>query len=89
MNIGGSSISVTISLGVATLSRRCSSLKQLLARADKALYRAKNRGRNQCQIWVDAVAGGSTGKRRLANNRNNGIKRFIPPATSAAGTGAP
>jgi len=43
------SIKTTVSLGVAELSDK-ESLSQLLARADKALYRAKESGRNQVVV---------------------------------------
>jgi diguanylate cyclase (GGDEF)-like protein len=43
-------IIMTISLGVATLSMDTESLDQIFARVDKALYRAKEAGRNQVKI---------------------------------------
>lgn len=39
-------LSCTISIGIATLSPSCTSLKQLLIDADQALYLAKDAGRN-------------------------------------------
>jgi diguanylate cyclase (GGDEF)-like protein len=45
---------VTVSLGV-TLLTRGESLEQALARADEALYRAKNGGRNQVQVGLVAA----------------------------------
>jgi len=39
-------LSCTISIGVATLTASCASFKHLLINADKALYLAKNSGRN-------------------------------------------
>ncbi len=44
------SITVTISMGVAALSMEIEPLDQILARADKALYRAKEAGRNRVKI---------------------------------------
>ena len=43
---------VTISLGVSTLNpqNKNTTVEQLLENADKALYRAKQRGRNLCQL---------------------------------------
>ncbi|GAB4353782.1 MAG: hypothetical protein Kow0026_12030 [Oricola sp.] len=43
-------LNFTISLGVASLSERDRSFDTLVARADAALYEAKNRGRNQVVI---------------------------------------
>lgn len=40
-------ISITISLGVSTLSSRCNSLTSLIKASDKALYIAKETGRNK------------------------------------------
>ena len=47
-------IEVTASLGV-TLLARDESLEHALARADEALYRAKNGGRNQVQVGLAAA----------------------------------
>jgi len=40
-------INITISLGVSELSETRQTLEQIIAEADKNLYRAKNAGRNQ------------------------------------------
>jgi diguanylate cyclase len=42
----GKKINVTISLGVATFPDDAQSIKQLISYADKAVYRAKHKGRN-------------------------------------------
>jgi diguanylate cyclase (GGDEF)-like protein len=39
-------VDVTISTGVATLSPTCQSFHDLMVRSDRALYRAKDAGRN-------------------------------------------
>ena len=44
---GGNAVSVTISIGVAERGARLATPEQVLRAADKALYRAKNKGRNQ------------------------------------------
>lgn len=44
-------IFVTVSLGVATWDRRVTSEDMLIARADAALYSAKNHGRNRVEVW--------------------------------------
>jgi diguanylate cyclase (GGDEF)-like protein/PAS domain S-box-containing protein len=46
----GKTISMTVSIGVATIDPRDSETDQILIRADKALYRAKENGRNQVEI---------------------------------------
>lgn len=42
---------VTVSVGVADYTSSCKSFDVLLERADKAMYSAKNAGRNQIIIW--------------------------------------
>lgn len=44
-------ISVTVSLGLASLRNDCTSLTRLIERADTALYHAKAQGRNRVVIW--------------------------------------
>jgi diguanylate cyclase (GGDEF)-like protein len=46
-----SAISITASLGVASLEQGAATLGQLIELADKALYRAKNTGRNRVVAW--------------------------------------
>ncbi|WP_180125414.1 sensor domain-containing diguanylate cyclase [Rhodoferax sp. BLA1] len=53
-NETGVSISFTVSIGVATLQGGAMSFDQLFNNADKALYRAKQSGRNNVQSWDDA-----------------------------------
>lgn len=45
----GKEIHVTLSLGVATNNSTISSIEQLLREADKALYKAKNNGKNRVE----------------------------------------
>lgn len=45
----------TVSIGIATVELD-ESADDLVERADKALYRAKNKGRNQTQVSVDVMA---------------------------------
>lgn len=47
-------VSITASFGVATGPVRNESLADLLARADKVLYEAKERGRNQVKLYREA-----------------------------------
>ena len=50
-NETGVNISFTVSIGVATLQGGALSFDQLFNNADKALYRAKQSGRNNVQSW--------------------------------------
>ncbi|MFT7130969.1 MAG: diguanylate cyclase [Gammaproteobacteria bacterium] len=51
VNYNGNDISVTISLGISEATAETSDYEQWLAKADQALYRAKENGRNQYQIF--------------------------------------
>ncbi len=46
-------ISITVSIGVAALSQDGQNLTDLLDRADQALYRAKDSGRNRVVVWEE------------------------------------
>ncbi|MBU3932025.1 MAG: GGDEF domain-containing protein [Proteobacteria bacterium] len=46
-------ISITVSIGVAALSQDDQNLTDLLDRADQALYRAKDSGRNRVIVWEE------------------------------------
>lgn len=53
INIEGSALIITISVGVAILDKTCAGLDILLVRADQALYAAKQAGRNRISIWQE------------------------------------
>ncbi len=51
-------ISITASFGLAgiiTAREGTESIDMLIARADKALYKAKNDGRNRTAVWDDSL----------------------------------
>ncbi len=47
----GNIFHVTISTGIAAWSKEIKSTMDFIDRADKALYHAKNSGRNRCVVW--------------------------------------
>ena len=51
------SLTVTASLGVAALEPGVKDAAALIDRADKALYLAKERGRNRVERWTESLAG--------------------------------
>jgi diguanylate cyclase (GGDEF)-like protein len=50
ITVNGSPLSVTISIGVAALEEGDATIDALFARADSALYRAKNSGRDRIAV---------------------------------------
>lgn len=50
-------LSVTVSIGIATIDRRDSSGNEALQRGDEALYRAKSNGRNRVELAVTEIPG--------------------------------
>jgi diguanylate cyclase (GGDEF)-like protein len=53
------SISVTISLGVASMSAQTDTLSEIISNADKALYQAKQTGRNKVVYYEYEQEGGA------------------------------
>ena len=47
----GGMMKITVSLGVGILDKECPDLDHLLQRADQALYKSKQDGRNRVSIW--------------------------------------
>jgi diguanylate cyclase (GGDEF)-like protein len=62
----GLQLPCTASLGVALLSAQDTTLEMLLARADRALYEAKARGRNRIVVDASPIAPVATDVRRSA-----------------------
>jgi len=60
----GVGLRVTLSAGLATTEENVSSLDDIVARADTALYRAKNQGRDLVRIAEESYQTASTGVRR-------------------------
>ncbi len=53
IQVQGQRIAATISLGVAAFPQDATSMEKLVSCADKALYRAKEAGRNRSILWRD------------------------------------
>ena len=49
---------LTVSLGIAALAPSDAGIEAVLERADQALYACKRNGRNQHQVWTEAMAEG-------------------------------
>jgi diguanylate cyclase (GGDEF)-like protein len=59
-------ISVTVSIGLATLGGARRDITELLAAADAALYYAKETGRNRVRVMADAESAGADGNHERA-----------------------
>ncbi|MEA2935958.1 MAG: hypothetical protein QOD74_2604 [Variibacter sp.] len=55
-SVGGVSVGATVSIGVAIIQEPTQDLHLLLGQADRALYRAKSRGRNRIELAADGAA---------------------------------
>jgi diguanylate cyclase (GGDEF)-like protein len=51
----GRTIGVTVSLGIASLTGTCCSLEAMVDCADKAMYAAKQAGRNQVKFFDETI----------------------------------
>ncbi|MDH5297536.1 MAG: sensor domain-containing diguanylate cyclase [Desulfobulbaceae bacterium] len=60
--LSGESVSVTLSVGVASYPKDGTEKPLLVARADQALYRAKESGRNRTVTWSQVADGGKGGR---------------------------
>jgi diguanylate cyclase (GGDEF)-like protein/PAS domain S-box-containing protein len=56
IDLGGNPISVTTSWGITSLTNEHESLDTLLSRADRALYRAKETGRDRVVVWDSSIS---------------------------------
>jgi diguanylate cyclase (GGDEF)-like protein len=50
-DIEGNSLATTVSIGVSLFPRDGADMAELLRHSDTAMYHAKDRGRNNCQIF--------------------------------------
>lgn len=59
-------LSITLSLGLATCPLHAMAPSELQRKADQALARAKERGRNRCEVWSSERGAGAPGSDPLA-----------------------
>jgi diguanylate cyclase (GGDEF)-like protein len=67
--VDGWDLRVSISAGLATNGEGASSLDEIVARADVALYKAKNAGRDLVRYAEESYQSASTGVRRALRHR--------------------
>ncbi|MGH4118051.1 diguanylate cyclase [Clostridium sp.] len=62
----GSKRELTVSMGIATYPNHGKWEKELIDKADQALYVAKGNGKNRCQIWDEKFTGEMKGTNKLS-----------------------
>ncbi|ERI91632.1 diguanylate cyclase domain protein [Clostridiales bacterium oral taxon 876 str. F0540] len=62
----GDKTSVTMSLGIATYPHNAQWKKELVEKADQALYVSKELGRNRCQVWSNDFSNKVKGRNKLS-----------------------
>jgi diguanylate cyclase (GGDEF)-like protein/PAS domain S-box-containing protein len=66
---------LTASIGVALATGRYEGPEELMRDADAAMYRAKDRGRAQCELFDDAMRNRAVGRLRMENALRGAIGR--------------
>ena len=88
--IGGHTIVIGASIGIAVIDKRSGGSADIMRYADMALYRAKNEGRNRACIY-DAVMDADLSQRKLVEQdlretiESDGLKVFYQPIFNASG----
>lgn len=89
-SIGGHTIVIGASIGIAIIDQRSGGSADIMRYADMALYRAKNEGRNRACIY-DAVMDADLSQRKLVEQdlretiENDGLKVLYQPFFNASG----
>ncbi|MEI8154502.1 MAG: bifunctional diguanylate cyclase/phosphodiesterase, partial [Hyphomicrobiales bacterium] len=89
-SIGGHTIVIGASIGIAVIDRHSVGSADIMRYADMALYRAKNEGRNRACVY-DAVMDADLSQRKLIEQElretidNDGLKVVYQPIFNASG----
>ncbi len=75
MEIGGKTISASVSIGVSCFPRHAGDADDLFVKADRALYQAKQKGRRTCEIYDEELHGVIREKQALEQDVAAGIAR--------------
>lgn len=75
MDIGGRTLSLTCSIGVAVYPDDGDQFETLLKRADKAMYHAKEAGRNTCHFFTEQINTDSLAHLRTAHSLRIAVKQ--------------
>ena len=82
-SVAGQNIAATVSIGAATAFELPCDLNALMERADAALYRAKQAGRNRLETDQDSSLPVATGLRLVPANRSDDEPRLVPERVGA------
>lgn len=75
-SVGGSSVTIGASIGVAKFCRECGTRNELLRRADVALYRAKSLGRHRFALFSPEMDEGRQIRMELESEMRQAIADF-------------
>ncbi|MBF4210255.1 diguanylate cyclase [Pseudomonas donghuensis] len=73
--LDNNAVRLSTSIGISLYSHQCLSADSLLAQADMALYRAKEKGRNQFQFHSEEITREVTERVTLANDLKQALER--------------
>jgi diguanylate cyclase (GGDEF)-like protein len=89
-SVGGHNIVIGASVGIAVIDKNCGGATDIMRYADKALYRAKNEGRNRACLY-DAVMDADLSNRKLLETdlrnaiENDGLQLLYQPIVNKSG----
>ncbi|HCL66952.1 MAG TPA: GGDEF domain-containing protein [Rhizobium sp.] len=94
INTDRGQVSATVSIGIATAIAAAGDLDRLMSGSDRALYKAKARGRNRCAVLIgDKVltvpAEGPEALDEQADRQVAALKRLVAKATPQTGLSKP
>lgn len=94
IDTGGEFVSVTVSIGIATAAATGANLDQMMINADRALYKAKARGRNRTTILssdrvLTVPSAGPEALDEQADRQVAALKRLMARAVPKAGLTKP
>jgi diguanylate cyclase (GGDEF)-like protein len=73
-DLGSIEVTSSASIGISTLGEATKNVSELMKCADIAMYRSKNKGRNQIQFYSDSVHREVNRRMNLENDLRNAIK---------------
>ena len=85
ISIGGSTLNVTFSAGIKQVCDKSESVEEIIDHADKAMYYAKNSGRNRVAIYSEEISVQNLKKTLLIVDDENTILKLLRDRLSSIG----